>query len=234
MEKKKPTDEEVIRLLEIFANDNEPDGVDRLARMALDLIHRLQGENERLKKPRKYILANKVYTDSTLKGWTKEDLIEQIRILEHNWACAEESLNNSAKNSQKIIAEQKAEIERLTEERDKAKRDNTSLTYAISKVETNNAKLQKQVDELTDKLGKVLSTVGIDEYKQSKAIEQAVEERTKEIVQGFNKWANQAISESYDKCVKAGYGYYGGQNNAFHEVKGLIQRVAKYYGVEVE
>ena len=45
-EKKRTDDKEVIRLLEIFASDNEPDGVDRLARMALDLIRRLQEENE--------------------------------------------------------------------------------------------------------------------------------------------------------------------------------------------
>ena len=43
MQKDKLTDDkEVIRLLEIFASDNEPDGVDRLAGMALDLIRRLQ------------------------------------------------------------------------------------------------------------------------------------------------------------------------------------------------
>ena len=63
----------------------------------------------------KKILANKVYSDSTLKKWTKEQLIEQIRILEHNWACAEESLANSVKNSDKIFYEQKAEIERLND-----------------------------------------------------------------------------------------------------------------------
>ena len=62
----------------------------------------------------KKILANRVYADSTLKKWSKEDLIELIRILEHNWASAEEKFNNSVKNSDKIFAEQKAEIERLT------------------------------------------------------------------------------------------------------------------------
>lgn len=66
-------------------------------------------------KPKK-ILANRVYSDATLKTWKKEDLIEQIRILEHNWACSEENYKNSVKNSEKLFAEQKAEIERLTEE----------------------------------------------------------------------------------------------------------------------
>ena len=64
----------------------------------------------------KKILANTVYSDTTLKSWTKEQLIEQIRILENNWSSAEEKLNNSAKNSEKLFAEQKAEIEQLTEQ----------------------------------------------------------------------------------------------------------------------
>ena len=59
------------------------------------------------------ILAYKVLSDSTLKSETKADLIERIRILEHNWLCAEESLANSVKNSDKIFYKQKAEIERL-------------------------------------------------------------------------------------------------------------------------
>lgn len=31
----------------------------------------------------------KSYADSTLRGMTKDDLIEEIRVLEHNWAVAE-------------------------------------------------------------------------------------------------------------------------------------------------
>lgn len=67
----------------------------------LDLIHSLQSEKEKPKS--KKILANRVYSDSTLKGWKKEDLIEQIRILEHNWAAAEESLNIQAKNCEMLL-----------------------------------------------------------------------------------------------------------------------------------
>ena len=58
---------------------------------------------------RKYILANKVYSDTTLKGWTKEDLIEHIRILEHNWASAEESLENQAKNCEMLLKQVRKE-----------------------------------------------------------------------------------------------------------------------------
>lgn len=52
---------------------------------------------------RKKILANRVYSDATLNRWKKEDLIEQIRILEHNWAAAEESLNIQAKNCEMLL-----------------------------------------------------------------------------------------------------------------------------------
>lgn len=45
----------------------------------------------------KKILANRIYSDSTLNRMTKKELIEQIRILEHNWSSAEEKLSNQAK-----------------------------------------------------------------------------------------------------------------------------------------
>ena len=93
----------------------------------------------------KRIGAYKVLSDTTLKGETKADLIERIRILEHNWSATEESLDNSAKNSDKIFYEQKAEIERLTEEK-------KTLVWL-------NQDLKKQVDEQDkeiDRLGKVV------------------------------------------------------------------------------
>jgi SMC interacting uncharacterized protein involved in chromosome segregation len=48
MKEKKIPDDELLRLLEIFAKDDEPNGVRLLAAGALGLIHRLQSENERL------------------------------------------------------------------------------------------------------------------------------------------------------------------------------------------
>ena len=108
----------------------------------------------------KKILANTVYSDSTLKKWTKEQLIEQIRILEHNWSCAEESLANSVKNADKIFAEQKAEIERLTEERNKyiielddVESANDYANKFLNEYQAKNAELQKQVERLTEENG---------------------------------------------------------------------------------
>ena len=98
------------------------------------------------KAERKKILANKVYSDSTLKSWTKEQLIEQIRVLEHNWSCAEENYNNAVKNSDKIFAEQKAEIEAW---KVKAK----SLEELWETSSSNEVDLQKQVNELKAQAG---------------------------------------------------------------------------------
>lgn len=147
MEEKKLTDEEIVKALECCAVEPCEDcgncprfTKEKLchkanAKQSLDLIHRLQSENEKL-KPKK-ILANRVYSDATLKGWKKEDLIEQIRILEHNWAAAEEALNNSSKNAEKLLAEQKAEIERLTKKAEEAKFwENEYLEWATGFLKT--------------------------------------------------------------------------------------------------
>ena len=96
------------------------------------------------------ILANRVYTDSTLKKWSKEDLIEQIRILEHNWSCAEENFNNSVKNSDKIFAEQKAEIERLTEKVENQKAVIKGQNKTIEKEKAENKRLYNEYVRLDD------------------------------------------------------------------------------------
>lgn len=162
MEEKKLTDEKAI--FNYIANDVlgaiKPLYLRKqIVRKILDLIHRLQGENESLKKqieelpkPRKKILANKVYSDSTLKKWSKEDLIEHIRILEHNWACAEENLNNSAKNSEKIFYEQKTEIERLTDKNNELFKAYNAVSGVNTHLNNKRAELQKQVDELKKEL----------------------------------------------------------------------------------
>lgn len=84
-------------------------------KIAVELLSLIKGLQEEKVKPKK-ILANRVYADSTLKSMTKAELIEHIRILEHNWSAAEETLANSVKNSEQIFYEQKEEIERLEKE----------------------------------------------------------------------------------------------------------------------
>lgn len=36
----------------------------------------------------------KLYTDSTLKKLTKDELIDYIHVLYHNWSCADERAEN--------------------------------------------------------------------------------------------------------------------------------------------
>lgn len=59
--------------------------------------------------PRRHILASKVYSNATLKSLKKEDLIEHIRILQHNWASAEECLDNQAKNFETLLQQARKE-----------------------------------------------------------------------------------------------------------------------------
>lgn len=87
------------------------------------------------------ILANTVYSDSTLKSWKKEQLVELIRILEHNWANAENTLNIQAKNCEMLLGQKQAEIERLTEY-------NANLNGMCLEFIDKNAELQKQMNLL--------------------------------------------------------------------------------------
>ena len=126
-------------------------------------------------KKSKKILANRVYSDSTLKKWKKEDLIEQIRILEHNWAAAEESLNNSAKNSEKLLAEQKAEIERLER---KVKRDEERIVREMNIGYANERQAVKDtvkeiLQELQEEIkeGYIPATLKIKELKERYGLE---------------------------------------------------------------
>ena len=71
--------------------------------------------------------------------------------------------SNIEKQEKETNAKLRAEIEQLMEE----KKSDSMLLYAsglaCEQVKAENAELQKQVDELTDKLGKVLLEIDIDE-----------------------------------------------------------------------
>lgn len=63
----------------------------------------------------KRIGAYKILSDETLKSKKKAELIETIRILEHNWAVTEESLNNSALNSFAILTGKNLTLQKMAE-----------------------------------------------------------------------------------------------------------------------
>lgn len=137
------------------------------------------------KTKRKKILANRVYSDATLKKWKKEDLIEQIRILEHNWATAEEALNNSAKNSEKLLSEQKAEIERLKDEKYKVEQNlkqcenGYELELHTARFELREAR--KELEKFEDMRDKAIETCDNCHKKYAKKIEQTKKYTAKEI-----------------------------------------------------
>lgn len=47
----------------------------------------------------------KPLADSTLMGMTKKDIIEQLRIAEHNYQAVKETVNQQAENFIKLLAE---------------------------------------------------------------------------------------------------------------------------------
>lgn len=49
----------------------------------------------------------KPLADSTLMGMTKKDIIEQLRIAEHNYQAVKETVNQQAENFIKILAEER-------------------------------------------------------------------------------------------------------------------------------
>jgi hypothetical protein len=155
----------------------------QIATEFLDLITRMQEEKSRPKK----ILANRVYADTTLMSMTKAELIEHIRILEHNWSAAEETLANSVKNSEQIFYEQKEEIERLTERLDYFQKSSDYHEGNQKELETKNAELQKQVDDYE----KVLN------YFEERDI--FCEDCKKQVVEATVKKYHDAIKELFDK-----------------------------------
>ena len=224
MEEKKLTNEEVVK--DIEHSTGMPS---YWKKIVLDLIQRLRSENESLKKqidelpkPRKKILANRVYSDSTLKKWSKEDLIEQIRILEHNWSCAEESFANSVKNADKIFYEQKAEIERLTERvfdctavieyNEKCSKEIQAATILLERRNNEIEELQKQVEELTVRTSELFHEL----QEEKRAYAGAVKDTAKEIWSKGKHFYNQyPLSTEVGLCC-------------------LRDWIKKRYGVEVE
>lgn len=49
----------------------------------------------------------KPLADSTLMGMTKKEIIEQLRIAEHNYQAVKETVNQQAENFTKLLAEER-------------------------------------------------------------------------------------------------------------------------------
>lgn len=149
--------------------------------------------------------------------------------------------------------EQKTEIERLTEElknldwykmwhnRHQTEINDLTLeleTYRPTKLSGHgqckcaNCGSVSWTDWFSRYKGKTLCNECLKEIMTTEE-KQVVKDTAKEILQGFDKWLNQAISDSYNKSV-CGSMHHGGRNAAFHEVKELVKKVSESKGVEVE
>lgn len=53
------------------------------------------------------MIMYKPLADSTLMGMTKKEIIEQLRIAEHNHRAMQETLNQQAENFIKLLAEER-------------------------------------------------------------------------------------------------------------------------------
>lgn len=116
-------------------------------------------------------------------------------------------------------------IHRLQDENKKLEKDVHDMSWIIKvhkycvgadhcqNSSTREYELQKQVDELTEKLGKVLLGVKADELLVAKGVEQAVKDTAKEIFQMLKK-------------------YFG--NSSVVTLHDIQRKIEKMYRVEVE
>lgn len=162
-----------------------------------------------------------------------KDCLDLIHRLQDDYSNLKERYVKVLGLNEKVIAEQKAEIERLTAEINQRREMMSRMDCNYATELQKNTELQKQVKSLTEENKELHNdnTTLIAGFILQK--EQVEKDTAKEILQGFDKWLKQAISDSYDKSV-SGSIRHGGRNTAFHEVKELVKKVAKEKGVEVE
>lgn len=104
---KKLTDEEIIKILGLVANDKEKDGFTLLAKNSLDLIYRLQDEKKHLSE--EYDRLAECF--ARMKKTKAEQKAEIERLTK--WYDTQSGLYNDLQDENKEL---KAEIERLTED----------------------------------------------------------------------------------------------------------------------
>jgi chromosome segregation ATPase len=125
MKKKELTDEEIVKALEICAKDK---GCGKCPYKLKDI-------------------------DCGIGQRSENDYLKLIQRLQKDYANLKEKYVKVLDLNEKVIAEQKAEIERLTEESnemfDRHSIENQAASLSIEKRNKENSKLKKQVDKLT-------------------------------------------------------------------------------------
>ena len=191
-EEKKLTDEEIVKALEFCAKDSS---------CLWDSKCPLRNDKDCHVTLSKAALA---FINRQNKDYIELDLeCRELRT----------ELDKELAEHEEFTKKAKAEIERLTEERDVYLDDCSAVRHKIRQEIEEKFELQKQVDELTDKLGKVLSGIKADELLVAKGVEQAVKDTAKEICD--------LILEHWEK-------------KQFVECDWLRVTISERYGVEVE
>ena len=252
MEENKLTNEEIVKALECCAVEPCEDcgncprfTKEKLchkanAKQSLDLIHRLQGVNERIQEISKE-KSKDYYAVAQTCALQEETIAKQkaeIERLSFYKTVFDKGLAVSLVNMQETIDKQKAEIERLTEEnailkgnppmcvgRSNGKTIRAKL-LAFDRMKEQNAELQKQVDELKKRLIDDFEKFKVEAF--SKVQKQAVKDTAKEILTDAKKW----VKEHYkDKITDS----FGEREMLFMEAFGcLLAYLKDKHGVEVE
>ena len=149
-------------------------------------------EDETKSKIEQLDLANyeleKQVLDLKLELSDRDKQIERLKEHNGNEVRMRCDMQRKFDDLQTLCTEQKAEIERLKDE-------NCHDYHCMCLAQQEKAELQKQVDELTDKLGKVLSGINADELLVAKGIEQAVKDVGKEILREGKHCLSKSLRE---------------------------------------
>ena len=211
MEEKKLTDEEIVKALEhcyhnrsceyCYHNDENGSGEivcrSRLMEKALDLIHRLQDENKQLK-------SNK-FASWKLKFFNLKDELKK-ELSEH----------------EEFTQKAKAEIERLTEERDMYaddlywKAEVRKREDFITELTVENAELQKQVDELKKPIN--------GKFKDNNALNKAYKSLEKEFTKGSQRLRELQNKENKEQVIEC-YGILKGCDMVKQAVKDAAREI---------
>ena len=105
--------------------ENDPYGEDKASAFDkdVDMIEQLIEEHFKPKENTSEFKHFKLHSDSTLKNLTKNELIDYIKMLYHNWGVADEQLKNCIDKA-KELSNSNNELERTV----------CSLDYALSDV----------------------------------------------------------------------------------------------------
>ncbi len=246
-------DKEVIRLLEIFASDNEPDGVDRLAGMALDLIRRLQfgyssaskASEEWKAKYEKERKENAEYEQKLYDGELLSKDYHDEQVLHY----ADEN-NKLRKENTKLKTELQKECQehlafaKLAEKADKQQKDEIEFLTKIigmSKRKTRIADLLREIERLTEENDHLdmVAKQALADYQNAQVQVDELKVRNEKYLESIEsvqagrcrfrcELTQQAVKDTAKEILQELYEY----PHEYHEKK--ILEIARRKGVKVE